>query len=68
MYISFLSSRYDPTTDSWTFVSQLSGVRDAVGLSVLDDRIYAVGGYNGSQNMDTVEVYDPEEDAWKKVR
>ena len=59
--------RYDTKTDSWTFVAPVSGVRDAVGLGVLDDRIYAVGGYNGTHNLDDVEAYDAEDDEWKQV-
>lgn len=30
----------------------------------MDNHIYVVGGYNGSQQLDTVERYDPETDKW----
>lgn len=34
------------------------------GLSVLGGRVYAVGGFNGSQRIRTVDVYDASADQW----
>lgn len=34
------------------------------GLAVLDDRVYAVGGFNGSLRVRTVDVYDAATDQW----
>ena len=39
--------RYDPSTDSWTVLASMKFSRDAVGVSVLGDKVYAVGGYDG---------------------
>ncbi|KAG8327620.1 Kelch-like H-associated protein 1 [Homalodisca vitripennis] len=35
------------------------------GVAALEHHIYVVGGYNGSQQLDTVERYDPEQDRWE---
>ena len=34
------------------------------GLSVLGGRVYAVGGFNGTQRIRTVDVYDASADQW----
>lgn len=35
-----------------------------LGLAVLGDKVYAVGGFNGSLRVRTVDVYDPQLDTW----
>ena len=55
--------RYDPCNDTWTMVANLSigriydtGIlldnilpgRDAIGVCVLGEKLFAVGGYDGS--------------------
>lgn len=59
--------RYDPKTDTWTLVAPISSPRDAVGVCLLGERLYAVGGYNGQQYLDEVEAYDPQSNEWRKV-
>ena len=61
-------NRYDPTCDQWTMISPISSPRDAVGLCVLGDKIFAVGGYDGQQYLQDVECYDPVNNEWDKVR
>ncbi|XP_028314782.1 kelch-like protein 4 isoform X1 [Gouania willdenowi] len=56
--------RYDPKTDTWTTVSSLSVPRDAVGICLLGDRLYAVGGYDGQTYLKTVESYDTQNNEW----
>uniref|UniRef100_A0A8C7Z1U5 Kelch-like family member 4 n=1 Tax=Oryzias sinensis TaxID=183150 RepID=A0A8C7Z1U5_9TELE len=56
--------RYDPKTDTWTTVSSLSVPRDAVGVCLLGDRLYAVGGYDGQSYLSTVESYDVQNNEW----
>ncbi|XP_038148523.1 kelch-like protein 4 isoform X1 [Cyprinodon tularosa] len=56
--------RYDPKTDTWTTVSSLSVPRDAVGVCLLGDRLYAVGGYDGQSYLKTVESYDAQNNEW----
>lgn len=59
--------RYDPKTDMWTTVSPLSVPRDAVGVCLLGDRLYAVGGYDGQSYLTTVESYDAQNNEWTEV-
>ncbi|XP_078601434.1 kelch-like protein 5 isoform X2 [Branchiostoma floridae x Branchiostoma japonicum] len=59
--------RYDPKTDTWTTVAPLSVPRDAVGVSLLGDRVYAVGGYDGQSYLNTVECYDPQTNEWNQA-
>lgn len=42
--------------------------RDAVGVCLLGDRLFAVGGYNGQVYLSTVEAYDPQTNEWTQVR
>ncbi|XP_017540686.1 kelch-like protein 5 isoform X1 [Pygocentrus nattereri] len=59
--------RYDPKTDMWTAVAPMSVSRDAVGVCLLGDRLYAVGGYDGQVYLNTVEAYDPQTNEWMQV-
>ncbi len=61
------SFRYDPKTDTWTAVAPMSLSRDAVGVCLLGDRLYAVGGYDGQVYLNTVEAYDPQTNEWTQV-
>ena len=36
-----------------------------VGVAVLSNQIYAIGGYDGLTNLSSVEVYCPDSEDWK---
>ncbi|XP_071981759.1 kelch-like protein 5 isoform X3 [Engystomops pustulosus] len=59
--------RYDPKTDMWTSVASMSISRDAVGVCLLGDKLYAVGGYDGQSYLNNVEAYDPQTNEWTQV-
>ncbi|XP_074715636.1 kelch-like protein 1 isoform X2 [Strix uralensis] len=59
--------RYDPKTDTWTMVAPLSMPRDAVGVCLLGDKLYAVGGYDGQTYLNTMEAYDPQTNEWTQM-
>lgn len=63
----FVIYRYDPKTDTWTSVAPMSVSRDAVGVCLLGDHLYAVGGYDGQVYLNTVEAYDPQTNEWTQV-
>lgn len=67
-YVVSCVYRYDPQTDVWTAVAPMSISRDAVGVCLLGDRLYAVGGYDGQVYLNTVEAYDPQTNEWTQVR
>uniref|UniRef100_A0A182QFF8 BTB domain-containing protein n=1 Tax=Anopheles farauti TaxID=69004 RepID=A0A182QFF8_9DIPT len=55
---------YDLREEKWYQVAELPTRRCRAGLAVLGDKVYAVGGFNGSLRVNTVDVYDPVLDQW----
>jgi kelch-like protein 1/4/5 len=45
----------------------MSVSRDAVGVCLLGDKLYAVGGYDGQTYLNIVEAYDPQTNEWTQV-
>ena len=56
--------RFDPRTNSWQEMAPMNTPRSELGLALLDGFIYAVGGWEGSSRLDTVERFDAESNAW----
>lgn len=61
-----LTEAYEPLTNAWSNRAALTQARGQLGAAVVDNRLYAVGGYAGvaSQWVGTLEVYDPLLDQW----
>jgi N-acetylneuraminic acid mutarotase len=57
---------YDPATDTWTPKADMPTARTALSTSVVNGRIYAIGGRFGNNRsaFSTVEEYDPATDTW----
>lgn len=55
---------YDLKEDKWYQCCDMPSRRCRAGLAVLNDKVYAVGGFNGSLRVRTVDVYDPTTDQW----
>ncbi len=69
---------YDPATDTWTRRADMPTPRNSLSAVAVGGKIYAIGGWaldrpeDGWESVDltsvaafsTVEVYDPETDAW----
>ena len=51
----------------WTKSVPMRTLRSRVGVSVLNGQLYAIGGYNGAERLDTVEIFDPVEKKWTAV-
>ena len=47
--------RYCPENREWRLVAPMSKRRCGVGVSVLDDLLYAVGGHDGTSYLNSVE-------------
>jgi kelch-like protein 18 len=45
----------------------MSMLRSRVGVAVMKNRLYAIGGYNGTERLNTVEVFDAISKQWSKV-
>ena len=52
---------YDPATDTWTQKGDMPRSIGAGFSSVVDGKIYVIGGYGGTQRVDE---YDPSTDTW----
>ena len=60
---------YDPATDTWETKASMPTPRSALAASVVDGKIYVMGGYQFTRsypgyNTTMNEVYDPETDTW----
>jgi len=58
---------FNPLVGKWTKSTPMRTLRSRVGVSVLDGELYAIGGYNGTARLDTVEVFEPSTMEWKAV-
>jgi len=47
--------RYDPQSNEWRMVAPMSKRRCGVGVSVLNDLLYAVGGHDGQSYLNSIE-------------
>ena len=62
---------YDPSTDTWTQKADMPTARSYLSTSVMDGKIYAIGGasiFNEQHRLETVEIYDPSTNTWAKAR
>ncbi len=56
--------RYDTVAQQWSYVRPLNCRRSALSCVTLDQRLFALGGYDGKKFSSVVEIYDPERDEW----
>lgn len=45
----------------------MSEYRVGVGVGVLDGIMYAIGGFNGSEMLKSVEIYRPNDGVWSLI-
>ncbi|KAI4455983.1 kelch protein [Holotrichia oblita] len=55
---------YDFKEERWYQVAEMPTRRCRAGLAVINGKVYAVGGFNGSLRVRTVDVYDASLDQW----
>lgn len=55
---------YDLKEEKWYQAAEMPTRRCRAGVTVLNDKVYAIGGFNGSLRVRTVDVYDPTTDQW----
>lgn len=56
--------QFNPSTQTWREVTPMPTARGALGVTVYQGKIYAIGGYDGEQNSGATEIYDPKTDTW----
>jgi len=49
---------FDPATNTWTEGPSMPTGRDELSSAIVNGKIYAIGGYNGDNELNTVEVLD----------
>jgi hypothetical protein len=59
---------YTPTTNTWATVAPLPNPRRGfVAATGADGRVYAIGGTNDQNILDTGDVYDPKTNRWSPI-
>jgi len=58
---------YDWFDDTWFSVAQLSTPRRHVAVASLNGLVYAIGGHDGLQHLNSVECFDPVSNKWCEV-
>ena len=57
--------RYDPSTDKWQLMAEMSTARASFGLAADDHYLCVIGGRNGNDGaLNSAERYDPLTDTW----
>ncbi|XP_070565832.1 kelch-like protein diablo [Ptychodera flava] len=59
--------RYNSVQDCWTPVAPMRSSRRGVGVAMLQNFLYAVGGSDGLNALNCVECFDPQTDSWRMV-
>ncbi|XP_004524320.1 kelch-like ECH-associated protein 1 [Ceratitis capitata] len=67
-YDSDWVDRYNTFTELWRPCAPMTVPRHRVGVAVMDELMYAVGGSAGSEYHNSVEYYDPDQDRWTLVQ
>lgn len=65
LLLLFLRRRYDPRHNAWCPISPLQQQHADHCVCVAGGHIYAIGGRDYSNALDTVERYDPRTNKWE---
>ena len=60
IYPKDIAERYDPANNAWESIASMSVARQGVASSVLNGKLYAIGGVG----LSSVEVFDPSTGNW----
>jgi len=58
--------RYDEASESWILGPSLTTARSIVSVVVVNNRLYAIGGFSGKKFLNTIEYFDAEANEWTK--
>lgn len=58
---------YNPSLNSWAELTPMKEPRGRFDVAVVKGKVYAVGGSNGTTELSTVEMYDPETGKWSRI-
>ena len=57
--------RYDPYLNEWTPVASMPLARSDFGCVTYDGKIYAIGGFNGQEYLNAIDIYNPLINKWR---
>lgn len=63
----YVLCRYEPERDEWHLVAPMLTRRIGVGVAVLNRLLYAVGGFDGTNRLNSAECYYPERNEWRMI-
>lgn len=55
---------YDPAKNEWKMMGSMTVPRSNAGFATVGNTIYAVGGFDGNEFLNTAEVYNLESNEW----
>ncbi|UYV67272.1 IVNS1ABP [Cordylochernes scorpioides] len=58
---------YDTDNNTWTMLKPMRVPRGRFDITVVDDKVYAIGGSDGTTELSSAEFYDPRTDEWAKL-
>jgi N-acetylneuraminic acid mutarotase len=56
--------KYDPETDTWSLIPDMSMKRCDMATAVIDDKIFVIGGRDHNVTTNRVECFNDEENEW----
>ena len=61
------NERFDPATNAWEAMPPMATKRSAFGAAVLDGKLIVVGGYDGSQCLNSAERFNLATGSWEAL-
>ena len=62
------AERFDFNSQTWTNLPPMREARRALALIAMPDGIYAIGGYDGTKYLSSIEKFDLMQEKWVKVK
>jgi hypothetical protein len=56
--------KYDPETDTWSPIPDMSVKRCEMATAAIDDKIFVIGGRDRYESTNRVECFNDEENEW----
>lgn len=62
-----LVERFDVSSNSWQSCQSMNEKRSGCSCAIVNEKIIAVGGFNGRSVLSSCEIYDPLNDRWFSI-
>ena len=60
-----LDSALPAATNQWDRLPDMTRIRSDFAAVTFEGRVFAIGGFDGTEVLSSIEYYDPEEGTWK---